>query len=568
MTVRPVNPRDPVSMYARGVVAGRTVAGPYVRAACARHLDDLAAAPARGWQLDRVRMMRALEFFPDVLRLSSGEFEGEPFVLAPWEAFIVGSLFGWVNAEGHRRFRVAFVETGKGSGKSPLAAGIGLYMLVADNEPRAEVYAAASKKDQAMVLFRDAIAMVDQSPGLRSRVKQTGGSQVWNLSFNGSFFRAIASDEGQSGPRPHCALIDEVHEHRDDNMIEMMRAGFKGRRAPLLFMITNSGIDRQSVCWRYHDKAVKVAERTVQDDRFFSYVCAVDAGEDPMLEPATWPKTNPNLGVSIQPEYIADQVAEARQMPSKESIVRRLCFCQWVDASAPWIAGDAWRACEVVHDVPFTERLAGARVTLAVDLSTTTDLTALAIACEVGGRLFACVEFWTPADTLRSRAERDGVDYPLWVRQGYLNAIPGSTLEYGPIAERVGELIDQFDVAELVFDRYRVAYLKRELDDRGITLPLTEHPQSFVKPTKWALWMPQSVNEIEAAVLKREIEIEHNPCLTWAAASAVCEVDVNQSRIFSKRKATGRIDGLVALTMAVGAIRAPRSVVDIGALVA
>jgi phage terminase large subunit-like protein len=218
--------------------------------------------------------------------------------------------------------------------------------------------------------------------------------------------------------------------------------------------------------------------------------------------------------------------------------------------------------------VPFTERLAGARVTLAVDLSTTTDLTALAMVAEVNGLLWGAVEFWTPADTLRSRGERDGVDYPLWQRQGYINAIPGSTLEYGPIAERVGELLEVFEVVELVFDRYRMAYLKRELDERGIAIPLTEHPQTFVKPTKWALWMPQSINELEAAIMKREIQIDHNPCLTWAAASAVCEVDLHRSRIFSKRKATGRIDGLVALTMAVGAIRAPRSVVDIGALVA
>jgi phage terminase large subunit-like protein len=562
-----LNPRDPVSVYARSVVAGRTIAGPYVRGACARHLDDLVHAGERGWHFDARRVARVVDFFGDVLRLSAGEFEGNPFVLEPWQAFIVGTLFGWVNAAGQRRFRVAFVETGKGSGKSPLAAGIGLYMLIADGEARAQIYAAASKKDQAMVLFRDAIAMVDQSPGLRQRVRQTGGSQVWNLSVGGSFFRAIASDEGQSGPLPHCALIDEVHEHRDDTMIEMMRAGFKGRRSPLLFMITNSGVDRQTVCWRYHDKAVKIAERTIEDDRFFSYVCAVDEGEDPMRDRACWAKTNPNLGVSIPAVYLEDQVTEARLMPSKESIVRRLHFCQWVDATAPWISGDAWRACEVTHEVPFVERLAGARVTLALDLSTTTDLTALAIACEIDGRLYGAVEFWTPAETLRSRAERDGVDYPLWVQQGYLNAIPGSTLDYGPIAARIAELSDMFDVAELVFDRYRIAYLKRELDDIGLSLPLTEHPQTFVKPAKSALWMPQSINEIESALLRREIEIDHNPCLTWAAASAVCEVDLHQSRIFSKRKATGRIDGLVALTMAVGAIRA-RPDFDVGAMVA
>jgi phage terminase large subunit-like protein len=201
-----------------------------VRDACARHFDDIEHAIERGFVFDLDLVRRATEFFQRVLHLSSGDFEGLPFHLTPWEAFVVGSLFGWRDDAGRRRFRVAYIETGKGSGKSPLAAGIGLYMLIADGEPRAEVYAAASKKEQAMVLFRDAVSMVQQSPSLRQRVRQTGGSQVWNLSFEASFFRPISSEDGQSGPRPHCGLIDEVHEHRDDKVIEMMRAGFKGRR--------------------------------------------------------------------------------------------------------------------------------------------------------------------------------------------------------------------------------------------------------------------------------------------------------------------------------------------------
>lgn len=559
--------RDPVSRYAQAVVSRRLLAGPHVRAACARHLDDRLHAHERGWTFDLALAQRALDFFPEVLRLNAGEFEGKPFHLSPWEAFIVGSLFGWHDAEGARRFRVAYVETGKGSGKSPLAAGIGLLMMIADGEARSEVYAAASKKDQAMILFRDAVAMVQQSPALSKRIRLIGGVAPWNMVFRDSFFRPIAADDKQSGPRPHCGLIDEMHEHKDDTVVEMMRAGFKGRRSPLMFMITNAGVDRQSVCWRYHDRAIKIAERMLDDDRFFAYVCALDSGEDPLHDERCWPKTNPNLGVSIRADYLRDQVLEARQMPGKESVVRRLHFCQWVDASSPWISGESWRACERTPSEPFVSRFAGARVTLAVDLSTTTDLTALALVVEIEGRLFAAVEFFTPADTMRSRGERDGVDYALWARQGYIHAVPGSTLEYGPVAARIAELAEVFDIAELVFDRYRMSYLKRELEEIGLMLPLTEHPQTFVKPRSSALWMPQSINELEGAIMRSEIEIDRNPCLTWAAASAVCETDLHQSRIFSKRKATGRIDGLVALAMAVGARRAP-SLVNVGAMVA
>jgi len=549
-------------------LAGELVAGPHVRAACKRHAADLELAPHRGYTFDLERAHRAVQFFPDVLCLSSGEFEGKPFHLAPWEAFIVGSLFGWVDAQGRRRYRVAYVETGKGSGKSPLAAGIGLFMLVADNEARAEVYAAASKKDQAMILFRDAVAMVQQSPGLRRRVHQTGGRQVWNLSYEDSFFRPISSDEQQSGPRPHCGLIDEVHEHKDDNVIEVMRAGFKARRSPLMFMITNAGFDRESVCWRYHTKALSVAAQMIEDDRFFSYVCALDEKDDPLHDEACWIKTNPNLGVSIQPDYLRDQVREALQMPSKESIVQRLHFCVWTDAASPWISGESWRACEVPAPESPDELLAGKRLLFSVDLSYSTDLTALLMLWEDDqAQLHAWCEFWTPLDTAHSRGERDGVDYELWVKQGFVHGAPGEVLDYEPIADRIVAIAERSaDIEGIVFDRWRMKYLKNELVDRGFEAKLIEHPQGYVKPANSPLWMPQSINELEAAILRRELVVHHNPCLTWCAASAVTEVDAQLSRILSKRKSTGRIDGVVALAMAVGAKRA-RSGFDLESMV-
>jgi hypothetical protein len=244
------------------------VAGPHVRNAALRHLADLEHAPGRGFTWNLEAAMGAVDFFPDVLRLNGGQFEGRPFELHPSQVFIVGSLFGWQRADDSRRFRRAYIEIGKGNGKSPLAAGIGMYCLLADGEPRAEIYAAASKMDQAKVLFRDAIAMYEQSPALYKRLIPSGSQDVWNLADpqSGSFFRPIASDRGQSGPRPSCALCDEVHEHRDGTMIEMLERGFKWRRQPLLVMITNSGTDRQSACWQEHLHAVRVAAGTMAPD--------------------------------------------------------------------------------------------------------------------------------------------------------------------------------------------------------------------------------------------------------------------------------------------------------------
>ena len=271
---------DPVRAYAEAVTKGEIVAGPHVRAACARHLQDLEDGEARGLRWDVKAAARALGFFPDVLLLSEGQFEGRPFDLHPSQAFVVGSIFGWKRADGTRRFRRAYIEQGKGNGKSPLAGGIGLYGMMADQEPGAQVYAAAAKMDQARILFQDAVNMVRQSPALEARITPSGVNPVFNLADlkTGSFFRPVGRDTGKtgSGLRPHFVLLDELHEHPNRDTLEMLERGFKFRRQPLILMITNSGSDRNSVCWEEHEHAVAVAHGEVQDDTTFSYVCALD----------------------------------------------------------------------------------------------------------------------------------------------------------------------------------------------------------------------------------------------------------------------------------------------------
>jgi phage terminase large subunit-like protein len=215
---------DPVEAYARKVVDGGIVAGPLVRLACKRHLLDLEHGPSRGLRWDWEAAKKAIEFFPTVLRLTEGEFDGKPFELSDFQVFKTGCLFGWKRADGTRRFRVAYVEEGKGNGKSPWAAGVGLYCLTVDDESGAEVYAAATTRDQAKILFRDAENMVDTSPALQRRLVKT----VNNIAYPArrSFFRAISSEGRQlDGKRVHCALLDEVHEHPTPTVVEKMRAG-------------------------------------------------------------------------------------------------------------------------------------------------------------------------------------------------------------------------------------------------------------------------------------------------------------------------------------------------------
>lgn len=545
------SPEHPVTAYAKAVDTGSVIAGPHVRAACARHLRDLKHGAARGIQFDADLADRAIGFYRDVLKLNGGDFEGVAFELLPWQKFIVGSLFGWINArDGTRRFRVAFIEAGKGCGKSPLVAGLGLYGLVADGEARAEVYAAATKKDQAMVLFRDAVAMVDQSPALRSRIAKSGGAgSEWNLAYHtsGSFFRPISSDDGQSGPRPHVVLLDEIHEHKTAAVVEMLRAGTKGRRQALVVMITNSGNTKLSVCWDYHEYARQVAAGLLEDDSFFSYVCALDEGDDPLHDESCWIKANPSLDHGVPGlKYLREQTAAARGMPAKEAIVRRLNFCQWVEGAAPWIGAEPWLGAAAAIDL---EALRGRRCYAGLDLSSTQDLTALSLLFEPeseGRPWLLASRFWLPAVGLADRAERDRVPYDVWARDGVLLTTPGKAIDKAAVLAELMQITAAFDVQAIAYDRWRINDLKLLADKEGIVLPLVEFGQGFKD-------MSPAVEEFERGLLNGQLAHDGNPVMTMCAANAVLASDPAGNRKPAKDRATGRIDGVVAAVMAVGA---------------
>jgi phage terminase large subunit-like protein len=433
-----------------------------------------------------------------------------------------------------------------------------MYCLVADGEARAEVYAAASKKDQAMILFRDAVAMWQQSPALSKRIRASGGNPVWNLYDvkSSSFFRPISSDEGQSGPRPSCALCDEVHEHRDGRTIEMLERGFKWRRQPLLVMITNSGSDRNSVCFQEHEHAVKVAHGEVDDDRTFSFVCSLDEGDDPLNDPECWPKANPLLDVTITRQYLADVVKQAKAIPGKLNNILRLHFCMWTDADTAWMARGTLEPCLADFD---PAEHAGEPVFVGCDLSSAQDLTALAFVVPTGvdaenrPTFDAWVEAWTPGDTLNERALRDKAPYDVWHREGWLHAPPGRLVRFDFVAARLVELGADFDVQSVAYDRYAFARFAEELDALGFDRPVVEHPQGGKRRAKESgLWMPGSLKELERLILERRLRIRKSPVIVSAVMSAALETDAFENAWFSKRKATNRIDAVVALAMAVG----------------
>lgn len=562
-----------VLKFARRVLQGRIIAGPYVRAACKRHLSDLKSGHKRGLVWDQEAADKAIGYFEDVLKLNGGDFEGKPFLLAPWQAFIVGSLYGWFLEDGQRRFRVVYIETGKGSGKSPLVAGIGLYGLASDGEQRAEIYAAATKKEQAQILFRDAVAMVNQSKGLASRLVQSGRDEkVWNLFYpsTNSFFKTISADEGGSGPRPHVGLIDEVHEHKTATVIDMMIAGTKSRRRAMVIMITNSGSDKNTPCGQYHDYGADVCTGKAKDDRFFGFICSLDKGDDPIKDESCWPKVNPSLRYRLPGQregipgyaYLRAQVQGARGMPSKQAKVLRLNFCVWTQAESPWIDWEIWSS--AADKVPM-RLLRNRRAVAGLDLSSTTDLTAFVLL------FFPTVEdpywrlmpyFWIPDHDIDEREKRDRVPYREWIEKRMLETTPGRAVSRLFVLRRLQTICDYFGgVEKIAYDRWRVEDLLQLMAENGITLPLMEkfgQGYESMGPAvdefeRRLLGAPTSGDEpTEQTEVVEQLRHDDNPVLTWNAANAVVTHDPANNRKVDKSKAAARVDGIVASVMACG----------------
>ncbi len=559
--------------FARRVLQGRIVAGPLVRAACKRHLSDLKSGHKRGLVWNQEAADRAIGYFPDVLKLNGGDYEGKPFLLAPWQAFIVGSLYGWHMEDGQRRFRVVYIETGKGSGKSPLVAGIGLYGLASDEEQRAEIYAAATKKDQAQILFRDAVAMVNQSPDLASRLVQSGRDEkVWSLFYDktNSFFKTISADEAGSGPRPHIGLIDEVHEHKTASVIDMMIAGTKSRRRAMVIMITNSGSDKNTPCGQYHDYGADVCTGKAQDDRFFGFICSLDKGDDPIKDERCWPKVNPSLRYRLPGQregipgysYLRAQVQSARGMPAKQAKVLRLNFCVWTQAESPWIDWDIWSSAEEKYPLRL---LRNRRAVGALDLSSTTDLTAFVLLFyptldDPYWRLMPY--FWIPDHDIEAREKRDRVPYRQWIEEGVLETTPGRAVSRLHVLRRLRAICDYFvGVEQIAYDRWRIEDLLQLMLEHGVSLPelkgFGQGYQSFGPAVdefeRRLLGAPIDGQEREESVeVIEELRHDGNPVLTWNAANAVVTHDPANNRKVDKVKSIGRIDGIVASIMAVG----------------
>lgn len=573
--------RDPTSHYAWDIVSGRIVAGRYAILACKRHLNDIRDGEARGlfWKPEEAE--RVIGFFPAVLRVTAGEAQGRPFHLISYTTFVVGCLFGWFRADGRRRFRRAWVETGKGQIKSPLAAAIGLYLCAFDGVPRAECYAIAKDRNQANVLFGDAVAMVNAPMADRDDngeslidegvfIARGTGDMTWMLEHTDEHggtckFRALAGDEKISGPRPIYVAADEIHDWKNDGPLRTWRsAGAKMASNFLLFMSTNTPANDQLVGTEYSEECQRILRGEIRDDASFGFIARVDEKDDPMNDESCWIKAMPCLGITFPIDNVRMEVESSKNSHGTRLNTERLYFGIPVGSSEYWIDLDSWNNC--LGNIP-EDDLIGRPCWLSLDLSLKNDLTALGIDWELDDGSYAKVKYWRPEQGVELAETRDNARYRQWKEEGYIEFTPGQTIEYDFVAAEVQRICAVHNVQYLAFDPAHMGEFIKACDRLGfqtwtwkpeepfgLGLKMVIHGQGKegMYSTK-ALWMPRSLGQLEDAILRGDQMIEDNPITNYCAANAAVKADERGNRYFIKKSFRGRIDGVVVLAMVRGA---------------
>ena len=526
----------PVTDYAIRVIRGEVVTGQLQWLACRRHCADLVHGPGRGLQWAPERADHILAFFEQFLTLT----DGRPFVPEPWQRFLVGSIFGWLDADGARRFRVCYSTVAKGNGKSPTAAGIGLYMLL-EGEPQAEVYAAAPTKEQARIVWLDAKNMVDASEELSAVVDQ----RVNNLSVGSSYFRAISSEHrGLAGRRVHCAILDEVQEHYDDQVVLKMQAGQKGRRQPLQIEISNAGFNRESICYRHHEYSQRILTGGVINDAWFAFICAVDPEDDPIEDEACWIKANPNLDVAgaVPRRYLRDQVAAAREMPASLNTVLRLNFSVWTSQRDRALDMTAWDAAP--RQPVAAESLEGRPCCAGLDLGARDDFSALILIWILDdGAIATRAWFWVPQGASDRYPDRP---YAAWRSAGAsLTTIGREIVAYQAIQDDVVRICQEYRPVELAYDARFAAQLAQNVESALADTRTVDQPQG------WRL--SEACTVLSEMVTAEKIHHGHDPILSWHAGNLIFRQGQRGDLRPDKNAPGEKMDGAVALLMALQA---------------
>jgi phage terminase large subunit-like protein len=469
---------------------------------------------------------------------TKGPFAGQPFTLRPWQEHdIVRPLFT-TDARGRRRYRTCLLMMPRKNGKTELAAALAIDGLLFDREMGGEIYSAAADKDQASLVFNVAAQMLRNDDDLYALVEINDSQRRIVHRKSGSFYRAISSEAySKHGFNASRVIYDELHAAPSRDLWDVLTTSTGARDQPLMIAISTAGYDRHSILWELYQHAKKVRETPDLDPSFLPILYEAPNDAD-WTDERVWHAANPALGDFRSLEEMRIACRRAQEIPGHENTFRRLYLNQWTEQAARWIQLTAWDACRA--DRP---PLAGRRCYVGLDLSSTVDLTALVAVFPLGdGAFFVLPQFFVPADRMRERAQRDHVPYDVWATEGYLTATPGNVVDYEAVRAVLGDWATAYDVRDVAFDPWNATDLVTRLQQDGFTcVPVRQGMAQLTAPTK----------ALETAILSRVLQHDGHPVLRWNVQNVSVESDAAGNLKPSKKVSTERIDGVVALILAI-----------------
>jgi phage terminase large subunit-like protein len=543
--------------YAGDVRSGRIPAGEFIRLAIERHYKDMERADDVKLRFNKDLAEIALEFF-NLISLSKGETDGGPFICSPWQAFAVVSLFGWQSWDEEkrrwkRRFREAYIEIPKKNGKTSWGAAIGLLMQFFDGENGPEVYSAAFTRDQALQCFDEAKAMVERSAALRNHAKVS----QWNILYkkNRGKFAPVSHDKRTTeGKNPHAVILDEYHVHENDGVRNSLQTGMAARKQPLFFIITTAGDNKLGPCYKYREICINVLKGKSKLDQSFILIYGIDKDDD-WNDETTWRKANPNLGISVEMDYLRGAYQAAKLSGTKEVDFKTKHLNQWVDAAVTWIPSEIWDALsKPTYKIPEGSAFYG-----GLDLGWSRDIASYAMYFPEQKHLRV---LHYCSEEAAEYAVKSGIEYKDWINEGFLIATEGKTTNYKFILKDILDSATEYNLHILGYDQYSAQMLKQELiDELGTTYavkvkedgtPDYRHHNKVQAFRQGFLSMGPAVSLFEEMIINGEITHDGNPITAWMLGNVAVESDAAGNRKLSKKKSKEKIDGIVAAIMAVG----------------
>lgn len=528
--------------YARDVTEGRIVSCKWTRLACQRQLDDLERWKDDGpYRFDVAKANKNCAFL-ELLPHVKGRWarEGLTITLEPWMCFIHSTVYGWVHRKtGLRRFRAAYEEMARKNAKSTRLSGNSLYHLSADNEAGCEVYSAATTRDQARIVFQIGQMMARKSPEMQRELGVNVHAHALSSDDGGTFQALSADAHTLDGLNPSFAAIDELHAHRTRGVYDVLESGQGSRDQPLLWSITTAGSDRSGICYEVRDYICKILEGVVEDDTYFGIIYTIDE-DDNWRDEACWQKANPNLGVSVEMDYLRRLARKASEMPAALANFLTKNLSVWVNADMAWM--DMTRWADSGDSSLDMEDFTAHPCYIGIDLASRNDIAAMALLFvgeqEVDGRkrrkytLFS--KHWLPEAAIEAAANSQ---YVGWVISGNITETPGNTIDFAYIEDELLDICSRFDVREVAYDPFQATQFSQRMVEQG--LPMVE-----LRPT--VLNMSEPMKELQALVLDGDIEHPNDPCLTWQVSNVVAHLDRKDNIYPRKERPENKIDAVVA----------------------